>query len=276
MHRSNGGYTIVEIMIFLSVSAVIFIMATLVFQGQQGKTQFEQGMHDLASQLQLYVDQVSTTIFSGSQYSCSTQNSAGRAKLSSSGGTGTGTNQDCIFLGRAIQVIPNQSKIFIYSVLGNATSNGDAVTSFAGSLPEPAIPDPTTHQGPDLTEEYDLPWGTVKSGSSTITYAAGGTTNSDLVSFYNSLQDGYQSSGAGGGQSITARGYNWPDSSSTLASVRGPDLKNCLEEQGSCANTQAISTWTICFVSAGSSQTARLEIASTPAGITTNTNFTSC
>ena len=261
-----------EVMIFLAISGIIFAAAATLFQGQQGKTQFEQGMRDLASKIQQYVDQVGSSEFNGGgQYNCAISNSTGRAELSA-GNANTGTNQGCVFLGRAIQVLPGQPNVYIYSVLGSQyDSNGDTVTSYAGALPEPAF-----NTGADISEEYDTTWGKVL--SSKVTYTSGSTVNSTLVSFYNSLQDGYQKSGAAGGPSITARGYNYNDNS--LSSIKSTALKSCLEEQSAngvdCTNTPTINNWSACFASTGSSQTAILSVTSTPAGITTDANFTSC
>lgn len=268
----SRGYTIIEVMIFLAISGIIFAIAVAAFNGQQGRTGFEQNMHDLASRMQEYVDQVGASLFPGSgSYACSISASSGRAVLTAGGG-GQGTNQGCIFLGRAVQVIPGQSKLFIYTVLGDQfTPQGETVTSFNQALPEPEF-----SSGTDLTDEYDTPWATVS--SSKVTLTSGGIVNSDLVGFYNSLQDYNLNSQAGGGASILAKGYNFVDND--LASVRSAAVKSCIEEQNAngvtCANTPTISLWSACFASTGSSQTALLNIASTPAGITADVNFTSC
>ena len=272
MWRRLGGYTVIEVMIFLAISGVIFVTAVLAFQGQQGKTSFEQGMRDLASQLQKYVSEVGTSVLPGAdKYACSISISTGRTQLAA-GGAGIGSNQACIFLGRAIQVIPTQSKLFAYSVLGNQyDANGETVTSFTSALPEPAFA-----AGTDLTDEYNTPWGTVS--SSKITKLDGTTADSDLVGFYNSLQDGYQNSGVAGAQSIFAKGYNFV--SNVLASTRSDAIKTCIEEQNAnginCTDAPIIKSWNVCFASTGSSQTAILSVVSTPAGITTDVNFTSC
>lgn len=268
----TSGYTVVEVMLFLAISGVIFAGAAYVFSGQQDKTSFEQGMRDLSSQLQKYIDEVSTSVFlGGGNYICTISGSTGRAQLSA-GTPGQGTNQDCIFLGRAIQVVPTQQRIYIYSVLGNkSTPNGEPVTSFANAMPEPAL-----SSGTDLTEEYYAPWGKVT--SSKITGASGIATDSTLVGFYNSLQDGYQNSGVAGAQSVFAKGYNYQ--SSDPLSPRSAGIKSCIEEQNAngvtCANTPTISSWAVCFASTRSAQTAILTLTSHPAGITTDVNFTSC
>ena len=272
MRYLPGGYTVVEVMLFLVISGIIFAGAAFVFNGQQSKTAFEQGMRDLASQMQKYVDDVSTSLFlGGDKYSCAVSSSTGRAVLSA-GGSSLGSNQDCIFLGRAVQVVPTQQMIYIYSVLGNkSTSDGEAVTTFANAMPEPAF-----SNGADLTDTYFTAWGKV--ASSKITDTSGAVSDSDLVGFYNSLQDGFQNSGVTGAQAVFAKGYSFQ--STDTNSARSPAIKSCIEEQNAngvtCANTPVIKSWDVCFSSTRSDQTAILAMDSTPAGITTDVNFTSC
>lgn len=272
MRRLGGGYTIVEVMLFLAISGVIFAGAVTVFSGQQNRTGFSQGIRDLASQIQKDVDEVSSSVFlGGGNFTCTTSAVTGRAQLSV-GTPGLGSNQDCMFLGRAFQVVPTQQKIYVYSVLGNKnTANGEPVTSFLSAMPEPAF-----STGTDITKEYDTTWG--KLTSSKVTNTAGVASDSDLVGFYNSLQDGYQNSGVAGAQSVFAKGYNYV--SSDPATARSAAVKSCIEEQNAngvtCSSTPIINVWTLCFASTGSTQTALLTVTSTPAGITTDVNITSC
>lgn len=272
MNRLAGGYTIIEVMLFLAISGVIFATATFVFNGQQDKTSFEQGIRDFSSQLQKYVDDISTSVFlGGSNYTCSTSASTGRPTLSAGSG-GQGANQDCIFLGRAFQVVPTQQKVFIYTVLGNKnTPLGDTVTSFTNAMPTPALT-----SGTDLTDEYFASWGKVT--SSKVKYTSGTVVDSDLVGFYNSLQDGYQNSGVTGAQSILAKAYNYQ--STDINSARSAAVASCIEEQNAngvtCVGPSLISSWSICFASTRTTQTALLNVASTPAGVTTDVNITTC
>lgn len=55
-----GGFTIVETMIVLAVSGVLFISMVGVIQGQQNKIQFKNSMTDVVSQVQSIIGQVST------------------------------------------------------------------------------------------------------------------------------------------------------------------------------------------------------------------------
>ena len=273
MRWAHDGYTIVEVMVFLMISAVIFFGAAFTFQGQEGRSRFEQGMHDIASEIQKDVNEISTSLIPGSdQYACTVSSSSGRPTLSL-GGSGAGTNQGCIFLGRAIQVVPGQGKVFIYAVLGRQyTAAGEPVVSLASAMPEPAF-----DSGADLTDEYDAAWGKVLSSKITD-YSSSSVTDSTLVGFYNSLRDGYQNSAATGGQSITAKGYNF--NSTSLDSARSSSVRSCIEEQSAngvnCTSTPTISKWAVCFTSNGSNQTALLTASSTPAGVTTDIDFSSC
>jgi len=254
---------------FLTISAVIFAGVALTFEGQRGKTDFQQGMRDLASKLQANVDQVGTGVFPGSSdYNCSGAFVSGNTRATLSAGSGNlGTNRGCIFLGMAVRVSPSQQTIYFYPVLGNQyTATGDTVTSLAAALPNPAADDSGIIDG--LVEQYSTPWGTLQ--SSQVTH--GIVTDSYMVGFYNSLQDGYNSTTAGG-QSIEALGYPY-----TSANPTDTGIQNCIQQisGGGCFSTPLISSWSLCYSSSGSNQTALLTVAPTPGGLTTNLNFTSC
>src|SRR5436190_13858234 len=139
-----GGYTIVEALIFLAVSGVIFLAALLLFQGQQGKTQFDQSVHDLNSKIQEYVGDVNGGFFPGSnRYNCdnsgtSSTGQAGYPKLnlpSSSGNpNGLGSNTLCIYMGKAIGAVANDKFLTVYTVLGvRSDSGGNTVTQLSNA-----------------------------------------------------------------------------------------------------------------------------------------------
>src|SRR4051812_11374835 len=107
MRARFGGYTIVEVMIFLAISSVIFVGAQLVFRGQQGSSQFEQGMRDMASVFEQYAAQVNSGRFTGGDnFTCA--GSAISGPVISAPTTGqAGTNDGCLFLGLAVRVVPS-------------------------------------------------------------------------------------------------------------------------------------------------------------------------
>jgi len=133
------GYTIIEVMIVLAITALMFFAAVTVFSSQRGPTDFSQSMQDLNSAIQEYANRVVTSDYPGSgSYSCSA--SSGRAVLSQPGGSGT----TCLFLGLAIQALPGQGALQIYTVLGNkdiwsGSDTGNPSTTIDNARPEPAM-----------------------------------------------------------------------------------------------------------------------------------------
>src|SRR5581483_5995816 len=136
--RRAAGYTIVETMLFLLVSAAILASAIALVQSQQSKTQFSQSVRDLNSKLQNYINDVNSGFYNGSNsYSCAQV--SGEPRLSSSN-QGVGTSQDCIFLGKAFSFSLNQSAFTIITVLGNRLvgvgANAVPATDFLSTKPE--------------------------------------------------------------------------------------------------------------------------------------------
>src|SRR5438309_338070 len=121
MERTSNGYTIVEVMIVLAVSTLLLFAAIRVFSGSQGETQFSQAMQDINSKIQNYINQIKAGNYQGSEgFKCDVQvePSGVRPYLTPSGTDTVGTNEKCVFLGRAIQVIENGGTMYVYTVIG--------------------------------------------------------------------------------------------------------------------------------------------------------------
>lgn len=98
----SSGYTIVEALIFLAVSAALFVSATLLISGRQNKVQFSNAVRDFESQLIDIANDVATGYYeSKSDLTCSV---AGGVPVLSTGGADTkGKNSSCIFVGKALK-----------------------------------------------------------------------------------------------------------------------------------------------------------------------------
>ena len=46
-----GGYTVIEVLIVLAISGVIFVSGVVMFSGQSNSTAFEQSMQDTNSEI---------------------------------------------------------------------------------------------------------------------------------------------------------------------------------------------------------------------------------
>lgn len=268
MTRARGGFTVVEVLIVLAITGLLFISAVALFRGKQGQTQFNQAMYDLESK----VNSVATDVKSGSfedssQYDCVRRpvNQPGLTQPAS-GGSGTGTNTDCITLGRAIQVIPSETTLYIYTVLGlRLLSSGEPVSTLEGARPSIMIggqPLSTV----DLTKEYNLAGGAVV--VSAQVQGIGGAH--DIAGFYLSPTGG---SSAGQGSTFTALAYPF---ASTSGSDRSNQLENCVLQVSPCDNPPTLGIWTVCVRSSDDKWRASLDVTSVPGGIKTNLKFEEC
>src|SRR5438132_8093391 len=53
-----GGYTLIEVMLFLAISSVLLAVSIVVVQGQSGAAEFKTSVDDVNQKLQQWIDQV--------------------------------------------------------------------------------------------------------------------------------------------------------------------------------------------------------------------------
>jgi prepilin-type N-terminal cleavage/methylation domain-containing protein len=93
------GYTIIEVMIVLAVSGVMFVIAATFISGKQATTAFTAGVNEMSSQLQDLIDQVQRGKYSDIPLFCQ----PGTPVTFPSGTTKQqGENEGCVFLGKVI------------------------------------------------------------------------------------------------------------------------------------------------------------------------------
>ena len=276
--RVPSGYTIVEVMIVLAVSGVIFAGSITIFEGRRQSTEFSQAMLDLQSQFQSYSTQVSTAnLPSGSTlYACNVSATLNNGKvhpyLTSSTQTNESTsNQNCLFLGRAVQVIPNTSTIYEYPVLGLRTVyNGSNDTGALPSTTSQANPEPALDVSGNflLTAPYTLLNGT----KVTAAHFNGSATEQDFLAVYTSLQNGNTS---GNQTNAFARNYTFLSSD---APPQVSNLRNCVEETrcGSSTSLTSNTSWNLCVANNAGTKTASLNLKGTTTGLAVTVNMDSC
>lgn len=132
-----GGYTIVEVLIFLAVSAALFASAILLINGRQNKVQFTNAVRDFESQLIDIANDVSNGYYrSTPNVRCDLSGPGGSPIVSPTGGN-QGSNIQCIFLGRVIKLGDNTSKeqYTVYSLVGKRqTAAGNDVISMSDAI----------------------------------------------------------------------------------------------------------------------------------------------
>ena len=129
-----GGYTIVEVLIFLAVSGMMFFMALTFIGGQQNKAQFVSAVRDFESQLTDIANDVSTGYYVRPvDFTCTTS-------AITPVPAEQGTNGDCIFLGTVLKFGTdggNREQFMQFTMAGLRQSGGENVTSVAQANPRP-------------------------------------------------------------------------------------------------------------------------------------------
>lgn len=261
--RRARGYTVIEVLIVLAVSGIIFVSGMTLFSGQNTKVAFEQSVGDLKSELAFRTKDVGAGQFlNEKQYTCKVTGATPRAALSDAGSAATG-NEDCLVVGTAIEASPGTSDFYFYQVLGNrSVYSGGSPTGLVGNLSD-ANPTPAVASGTDLTLDYKL-GSDAKIVSSVVKSFAGSDQPSNLVGFYIDFTNS-----SSGSQTTTAKAYNY-QSSHSLAAV-----KNCIEGQN-CPTPTDISVWRLCLASAANDRRAQISLSSLPTGVTIELEYINC
>lgn len=96
-----AGYTIVETMIFLAVSAALLLSASLLISGRQRKTQFTTTVKEFSSKLESVYGNVASGYYNSTgNVKCNATPT--KVNVQSGNGGQQGTNGDCVFLGQVI------------------------------------------------------------------------------------------------------------------------------------------------------------------------------
>jgi type II secretory pathway pseudopilin PulG len=154
------GYTIVEVMIFLAVSGLMFVIAASFISGKQGTAQFKQSVNQLASTLQQEIDGVGNGQYNNfNQLSCTSSASGLNITASSQN---TGSNNGCILLGKVIQFdyTSNLQQYNVYTVAGSQYDMGGSGPTLATSYDHalPTVVDPISGSAVNLTDTKNTEW----------------------------------------------------------------------------------------------------------------------
>lgn len=153
--KSAAGYTIVEAMIFLSITGLLFVAAALYISGQQEKAYFTDATRDAHTRIEdLGNDVGAGFIPQKGEFQCTVSGPGNPPQLIHTPGIPyqQGQNPGCVFLGKVIKFEQDSSKYTVISVAGNSRNSADQeVKSFAEAHPTPVIPGAFT-PGIDMTE----------------------------------------------------------------------------------------------------------------------------
>lgn len=137
------GYTIIEVMIVLAVTGALFVSAAVLIAGRQQRTQFEQAIREVHSQIQQVETEVRHGYFpSRGNFNCTV--TGGGSPSFSAVAAGQGTNEGCIFLGKAIQFQvqgTDPEEFRVMTIAGRQqTTDGQPVSSLDEAQPRVIAP----------------------------------------------------------------------------------------------------------------------------------------
>jgi type II secretory pathway pseudopilin PulG len=143
MKRPQSGYTIIEVMIFLLVSAALLSSVVVMISGRSERTRFTQSVENVERRFQDILNDVSTGYYpSTGNFVCQANSGGG---IGFSGGTAEqGTNRDCVFLGKAIWFGSSSTTNYsAYTMVGlrNAANLSQAGARLLGAGGNPGIVD---------------------------------------------------------------------------------------------------------------------------------------
>jgi type II secretory pathway pseudopilin PulG len=120
----NGGYTIIEVMIFLAVSAGLFAVTATSISQQNRRTQFTQAVDRLQQSLQDTINDVATGVYpvkdtANVGYKCVSSPTV--QPSFSTVATEQGASEGCTFVGKAFQFAPigTANIVNAYTMVGN-------------------------------------------------------------------------------------------------------------------------------------------------------------
>lgn len=268
MQSRGQGYTIIEVMIFLAVSAAMFLSAMLLMQGQQTRTEFSQGMRDIESRFRDTLNDVSSGYYPEvNGFTCDATGTT--IQFDQAATDTTGTNLSCIFMGKAIQALPagNSNALITHVVVGKRLYSSAGVTRDVQTLAEArptAVYDSAFNL--DYSDTYQLPWGIkLKSVVS--------PTNSSMLGVYGSLAKGQQPDGAqqSGAQDLAPTLYS-------LTANASPDqARACIGDTAGCVMPGGqFPGWQLCFSRVDNKETALISVGGEGSTTTVKLDFEDC
>ncbi len=134
--RGNiNGFTIIEVMIFLTISVAVFGTAVATINRQNSRTAFVQAVRDVELQLQDVFNDVENGYYpSSNDFSCTA--SVGGVNINPSPKE-QGTNEGCIFVGKAVQFGQNgqNDRLAVATIIGKRLDGDQEVQSLQSAKP---------------------------------------------------------------------------------------------------------------------------------------------
>jgi prepilin-type N-terminal cleavage/methylation domain-containing protein len=261
--RKQRGFTIIEVLIVLAVTAAMFLMAAIAVSGKQNTTEFQQAINDVQSKIQQSISNVTAGDYPDiGNFTCSAA-PGGPITFQAGQPNQQGANGGCVFLGSALQfgVKGTNSRQFnAYTIAGLQQDSGrNEVTSLAAATPLAIAPSLSSPSMPSAIVTSQLLNGLA------IAWMKSGNQDLAAVAFISTLgQDNINDGAVSGSQSINlyavpaadASGHNAmiPADSATAVEVINNNLASAAANP-----SQGVQ---ICFASGTTNQSGLITIGS--------------
>jgi prepilin-type N-terminal cleavage/methylation domain-containing protein len=184
----QSGFTVIEVLIVLAVTAFIFVMAAWQISGRQNRTAFEVAIREVHSQIQKVVNEVSSGFYpSFNNISCLGTPTGPSITLAA--GSEQGVNQDCIAMGKVIQfrvagTDPEQFRVYTIAGLRLNPDDNTESDSPADARPKVIAPSSSNPNVPDNSVRETLQSGTT---THSVVWGAGAGTAVGAIAFSQSM-----------------------------------------------------------------------------------------
>lgn len=132
----SAGFTIVETMIVLAVTGLLFVSISGGFSGRRSNAEYKTSSSDARSRVQQIISEVQNGYFPATEdFVCTDAGAAAPLNISTIVGRGQGQNEECVFLGKAITFNdPTDPRILVIAGRSAATNIGNAAPTSVPQL----------------------------------------------------------------------------------------------------------------------------------------------
>lgn len=129
--KRGDGFTIVEVMIVLAVTGLIFLSALTLINGRTSQAEFTTAIQNAQSQIQQVINEVGNGFYpNNGSFNCTS--SLGPPTITAGSSPGQGANTGCIFLGKIIQFTAGSTPTHFttYTIVGSQLAGGQEVQTY--------------------------------------------------------------------------------------------------------------------------------------------------
>jgi type II secretory pathway pseudopilin PulG len=170
----SGGFTIIETLIVLAVTAGMFLAASGIVTHIQAETEFQQAINNTQSEVEQIINQVAAGSFlTSNNFSCSDQGTG--VPVITAGATAEGTSNGCILLGKVVQFDTQSNanaQVFTVYPIAGLRNNNDNLTTAAPVAIAPGANTNNTPGFPDASTTTSLQYGIT---ATSMDYLSGGS-----------------------------------------------------------------------------------------------------